>query len=193
MVKNLNFQFLKEHISVAYKKFKKNTNISNSIKNIIFLHHEHLDGSGILGLEKEKINPLIHILTTIQEFFYLTTDFLGNIFQSISPYKATLLFLKNQKKYHEKYLKVFLSLNPLYPLGEVIVLMNKEMAIITGKSKNYKLPVVEIISGEDLNSVIDLSEMPEENLIYSALEDTSLKNKLIEDYKNKKNKKKSFG
>ena len=189
-VVDLNFKPLINHIKGGYEKVKNVDGISRVTANIIVLHHEHLDGSGIIGVEKEKVPPLVHILTVIQEYLYLTTDFLSSSFEKISLHKTTLVMLKNRKKYHQEPLNTFLSLNSLYPSGEIVVLKKGTSffhAIVISKSKKYKHPIVEIISldkdGE--STVIDLSKNMQQYEISYVLEDKKTKEKYLNNYRRK--------
>ncbi len=189
-VVDLNFKPLINHIKGGYEKVKDIDEIGRVIANIIVLHHEHLDGSGVIGVAKEKVPPLVHILTVVQEYLYLTTDFLSSSFEKISLHKTTLVMLKNRKKYHQEPLNTFLSLNSLYPSGEIVVLKKGTSffhAIVISKSEKYKHPIVEAISldKDDESTVIDLSKNMQQYEISYVLEDKKTKEKYLNDYRRK--------
>lgn len=82
----------KKHPEYGLEIIEGKPMINNSIKQIIYQHHEHYDGSGFpLGIKGSKILTLSNIVRLADEFVHIIQE------QDIKPVEALKILLQNRK------------------------------------------------------------------------------------------------
>lgn len=129
-----------EHCQYGYY-FAKERGIKNEICELIQNHHERFDGSGFpRGLHGDEIPMGAKIIN-------LCADYDNMIFaQKMQPYQAVEIFYAcGDGLYDSRVIDAFIMNLPLYPLGSIVRLSNKEVGVVVNIRKNMgPRPVVRV-------------------------------------------------
>lgn len=147
------YEIIKTHPQIAYKKLEKFFEISPISKNAILYHHENIDGSGYYGLSKDKQTIYTKILHIVDIYDSLTS--IRKHRSAYSHAEAIEYIMGNVNTlFDENIVKVFVNKFPLYPIGITLQLSNGQKAVVYSNNKNKIRPVIKTFDG----NFIDLSE-----------------------------------
>lgn len=126
-----------------------NPNIEATMKQSILYHHENYDGSGILGINNQKVYDFAKILRITDAYFII----INSIKDSTINMKDIRDFYERQsgKMFDEKIVKIFMSEIPLYPPGRYVVLNNLEVGMVFKNNKNADRPILIMENGTHLD------------------------------------------
>lgn len=151
------FELMKQHPCLSYKKLDKNTQISQVVLQGIQSHHEKFDGSGYpFGLKGENI-PLFGRILAIADVY--------DALNSTRPYRKAwsprrifdFLMSCSNTHFDPELLTAFLHCVSAYPIGTIVHLSDGSTAVVKDNTPGFSLrPVIRIISpaskaGKDIN------------------------------------------
>lgn len=146
----------KKHVIYGYSLVSAESWISNTAKDIVLSHHEHLDGSGYpFGLEGKKIKKPIRIVAVCDTFDRMVYGISGKkykVFEAIDYIvsQADILF-------DISVVEVFLDTVAAYPNGSIVTTNRGDRAIVV--RQNRKCPTRPIIRRiEDIQGVSYIGE-----------------------------------
>lgn len=174
------YELIKLHPSFGLKFLRNMKNIPELTEEIIFQHHEKIDGGGYPeGKKGEEISKFAQIVGITE------------IYEAISharPYREKTINLsgavrtiiqEESSSFDKEVLRAFMNYITVYPVGSIVQLNNQEIGVVQRVNRNFPLrPVVGIIQdpkGKPLGDpkTIDLSASP---ILYieKAIDDDSL-------------------
>lgn len=146
------FETIKEHPTLAYRKLSAYFEISPLSRNAILYHHENIDGTGYHSLPAEKQTIYTRILHVVDVYDSLTS--IRKHRDAYSHAEAIEYIMGNvNKMFDEKVVDVFINKFPLYPIGVTLKLSNGENAVVYSNEKSKIRPIIKTFNGE----FIDLS------------------------------------
>ena len=137
----------KKHPVYAYSTLKNETWISERSKNLILLHHEHLDGSGY-PLHATELSIEARIISVCDSFDEMICG-VGCVRSKV--YEA-IEYLKIFKKtfFDEKVVDTFLQFIAIYPVGTKVLLNSGETAVVIKQNSEFpERPVLRVIQDRD--------------------------------------------
>jgi len=154
------FKIMKEHPAMGKQILDKMSNVDQEIVNIVFEHHERMDGSGYpKGLVGHEISPGGRIAAIVDVYDALTSD---------RPYKngdpptdvLKYLFEAAPKHYDLELLQKFIQSVGIYPIGSLVRLSTGFLAIVVeSPTENILKPTVLLIFDINKNRSIPFSRL----------------------------------
>lgn len=140
------FDHMKEHVTFGYELVKDDIALSGITKQIVYGHHERLDGTGYpRGLVDPQISLYTRIVSICDMFDALTTN---RVYQTKMPvYKAIdVLMAEAIHRIDADLLKTFINNIAIYKPGEIVILEDGRKGVVVEVKKGYATrPVVRII------------------------------------------------
>lgn len=147
------YETIKTHPLIAYKKLERIFEISPISKNAILYHHENIDGSGYYSLPKDKQTIYTKILHIVDIYDSLTS--IRKHRDAYSHAEAIEYIMGNTNiLFDEEIVKIFVNKFPLYPIGITLQLSNGQKAVVYSNNKSKIRPMIKTFDGD----FIDLSE-----------------------------------
>lgn len=144
------FEEMKNHTIEGYELIREDLSLSGITKQIVYGHHERLDGSGYpRGLKGEQISEYVRIVTICDMFDAMTSD---RVYQRRMPiYQAVdILMAEAVTRIDPNLLKTLIDNIAIYRPGETVLLQDGRKAIVIDVRKGYSTrPILRII--EDPN------------------------------------------
>lgn len=137
----------KKHPVYGYTALSKESWISEKSKNMILMHHEHIDGSGY-PLKSTDIPFEVKIITVCDVF----DEMICGVGHERSKVHEAIEYLKvfKGKKYDESVVNIFLSFTAVYPVGTKIITSNGDFGVIMKQNKGFSdRPIIKIIKDKD--------------------------------------------
>lgn len=136
----------------------------NEIKEIIYKHHERLDGTGYPDGTRD-MNDLTQILSVTDEFDYLCSPSIASI-KPVSPYSSLSFLYKNcSRKLNLNYIHLLIKQLGIYPPGCVVELNNGQIGLVMSiNTKNLlypKLMIYDQDTPKDKAAIINLETLGE--------------------------------
>ncbi|PKK91039.1 MAG: hypothetical protein CVV64_04525 [Candidatus Wallbacteria bacterium HGW-Wallbacteria-1] len=138
--------------------------------NIIYQHHERCDGTGYPeGLKRDDITPMARIVAIADCYEAMTHDRVYR--KRLSEYEALKTLLpSSETAFDPVFMKLFLSFMPLFPIGSVVRLNNRQIGKVMSMGKSVFRPIVQLVYDKDFrvlpeNRQLDLSA-PFNYLVY---------------------------
>ncbi|MCM1102973.1 MAG: hypothetical protein NC409_02610 [Clostridium sp.] len=166
----LEFAEYKKHPVYAYTSLKNETWLSNESKNMILMHHEHIDGSGY-PLHATSIPVPVQIITICDMFDEMIC---GIGYERTKVHKA-VEFLRTaaNQLFPQELVENFLNFIAIYPGGTKVKLNTGEEAIVVKQNHAFPdRPIVRIIrdkNGKTVTSEIERDLVQEKSVF---VEDT---------------------
>lgn len=125
-------KLIKKHAEMGFEHLLRSNAISTVAGNIVFRHHEMLDGSGYpAGIGGDKLSPLIRIASVVEAYDSLTTARFG--FPAVMPDQAISFLISNAGKLYSKEVVAALCKHvALYPVGCAVQLNTGERGLVAG-------------------------------------------------------------
>jgi len=123
------------------------------IRDIVAHHHEAYDGSGYPHALRTKDITKFAAMVSISDYYDALTT-IRSYKQVIQPAEAiNIIFGTANKKFDRRLVNYFIKTVGIYPVGSIVRLASKKIAIIVGFSRNDLLaPIVKILVNAD-NSI----------------------------------------
>ncbi|MBW1976107.1 MAG: HD-GYP domain-containing protein [Deltaproteobacteria bacterium] len=127
-------EFLKLHPQYGAEIAQRIKTFPEASINIIYSHHEMLDGSGYpKGLKEDQIPTIVRIVTIANLYDNYCNP--RNPEKALTPHKALVHMSKKlASKIDVKILAQFIKLLGIYPPGTIVQLNNGAVGIVVGKS-----------------------------------------------------------
>lgn len=161
---DIEWEEIKKHPEFGYRITKDKFNIPTKAYVGIYQHHEKYDGSGYpKGLKGEEISLYGRILCIADIYDALVSD--RPYRKGLSPSEAMEYIMAGGGYYYDSDLvQIFYKKVAPYPVGTVVELSDKRVAIVVSNKSNYCMrPTVKIIRDHLGNKVepydVDLSHM----------------------------------
>ena len=143
------FENMKGHVSLGYELVKDDLALSGITKQIIYGHHERLDGTGYpRGLKENHISIYTRIVSICDMFDAMTTD---RVYQRKMPvYKAIDVMMGEAiQRIDANLLKTFIDNVAIYKPGETVVLEDGRKGIVVDVRKGFATrPIIRIIEDQ---------------------------------------------
>lgn len=150
---SIEIETLKKHPIIGYQIVKENTEIDESVKKIVLLHHEQVDGKGYpLGVDESKIDLYSKIVSICDGFDAMTTE---RPYRPPLPTRVALeeiLKLAGVKYDSEVSLKFALEISKMYKIqsplskGTIVELNTGEYGMISKLHSEYDIAPEVIIA-----------------------------------------------
>lgn len=153
----------KKHTVYGYTVLKSEDWLSDSVKEIVLNHHEHLDGSGY-PLNATKLSASCQIVAICDLFDEMICG-VGNVRTHVY---VAIGHLRNYSGiwYDEKLIDTFLQFTAVYPVNTKVRLTTGEVAVVIKQNANFpEKPIVKIVKDESGKSVNNNKEI---NLLDNA-------------------------
>lgn len=130
----------REHCEYGYY-FSKEAGLDNDIANLIKSHHEQFDGSGyprqLRGDEIPMGAKIINLCSDFDEMIFIN---------KMKPHQIVEIFFATcDAKYDSRVIDAFMMNIPLYPLGSIVRLSNKEVGVVVNIRENINSrPIVRV-------------------------------------------------
>ena len=141
----------KKHPVYAYSSLKNETWISERSKNIILMHHEHIDGSGY-PLKATNVPIEVNIVSVCDVFDEMICG-IGCLRTKV--YEA-IEYLKIFKGiyYNSDVVDLFLRFTAVYPVGTHVELSDGRTGIVARQNAGFpERPVIRLIEDKDGNAI----------------------------------------
>lgn len=140
---------MKDHVQLGYDLVKEDITLSGITKQIIYGHHERLDGTGYpRGLSDGNISVYTRIVSICDMFDAMTSD---RAYQKKLPvYKALdVMMAEAIERIDANLLKTLMENVAIYKPGETVVLEDGRKGIIVDVRKGYATrPIIRIIEDQ---------------------------------------------
>jgi len=171
-------ELIKKHPAYGMELLDKIKNPPESAAEVIYQHHERIDGTGYPeGITGKEIAEYAKIVAIVEVYEAIThpRPYHRNI-----PYEGARMIVQEAKSSFEpEYVKLFLNYITPYPPGSLVLLNNNEVGRVININEGLPLrPVVEIIYDSEGKppekpKSIDLSKSPVLN-IKKAVDESNL-------------------
>ncbi|WP_303861314.1 HD-GYP domain-containing protein [Alkalibaculum bacchi] len=165
------FTIIKRHPTLGYDYLKNQINIDPISLSIVYEHHEKSSGLGYPNnLKAKDISPFAKLVSICDVYEALTSDRAYR--KAVSPNEALELLMGScGSDFDLEMVNAFIKrINP-YPVGSIVKLSNKDLAVIKKTNSRYVLrPVVSIIKDNctDIN-LVDLDLMEKFDVVIEGL------------------------
>ncbi len=147
----IEFSEYKKHPVYAYTSLKNETWLSNESKNMILMHHEHIDGSGY-PLHATSIPLTIQIITICDIF----DEMISGIGYKRKKVREAVEFLRTaaNQLFPQELVDNFLNFIAIYPVGTKVKLSTGEEAIVVKQNHAFPdRPIIRIIRDKNGKTV----------------------------------------
>jgi len=169
------YEYVKMHSLYGYQAMRRITTVPEQVRQIAYMHHERLDGSGYpQGLRGEELNEYIRIVSIADVYDALTTD---RCYRKKWPANKAMDFLveRSGKEFDPELVGLFTQQLAVYPNGSLVRLSNQFLAIVSEQNRSMPLrPFIRVIQdpqGRDITPFeVDLMKELSITIIESELE-----------------------
>lgn len=147
------FEMIKEHSALGYEYLKQNIMICGLAKQIVYQHHERVDGKGYpRGIAGDRIHKYSKIVAICDVYDALTSD---RVYKTASSPGFALEYIMSNAgtQFDCDIAKAFFKRIIPYPVGSHVLLSNGEIAIVESLNRFLALrPIVKSLkSGEKID------------------------------------------
>ncbi len=140
------YQYVKMHALYGYQTMRRIAAILEQVRQIAYMHHERLDGSGYpQGLRGSELNEYIRIVSIADVYDALTTD---RCYRKKWPANKAMDFLmeRSEREFDQELVGLFTQQLAVYPNGSLVRLSNQFLGIVSEQSRSMPLrPIVRVI------------------------------------------------
>lgn len=157
------YEIVKSHSELGYKKLKSNINISSKTKMGVYMHHENVNGTGYpIGLRGDQIYMFAKIIHIADVYDAMTNK---RVYKKAQSPREAVEFLMNNSgtMFQPEYVKAFITYIPFYQKGRNVELSDGSIAVVVeNRQHNTLYPVVRRLSDGE---TIDLSEHDTDDML----------------------------
>lgn len=130
---------LRRHPEYGREILEESTAIPLQAKDIVYSHHERIDGSGYpRGLKGEQIELFPMIVSVVDVYDAMTSDRAYHL--RISPHEAlNLMYGWAASHFDEKLMEEFIRCLGIYPVGSIVELSSGEVAVVLTVNRSHHL------------------------------------------------------
>lgn len=146
------FAEVQKHPRYGYDLLKENENISSTVRNAVYSHHENEDGTGYpRGLTSDKIHLFAKIIHIADVYDALTARRIYK--EPLNPADALEYLMAHAGSMFDKnVLEAFIKHIAPYPVGTSIMLSNGQSAmVIKNNEESLTRPIVKLENGTIIN------------------------------------------
>ena len=140
------YQYVKMHSLYGYQAMRRITTIPEQVRQIAYMHHERLDGTGYpQGLRGAELNEYVRIVSIADVYDALTTN---RCYRKKWPANKAMDFLmeRSEKEFDPELVGLFTQQLAVYPNGSLVRLSNQFLAIVADQNRSMPLrPIVRVI------------------------------------------------
>lgn len=131
---------MRKHPELGVEIVEGSGNIPSSSRNVIYSHHERLDGSGYIeGVSGEKISPLTHIVSVCDTYDAIISH--RPYKRANAPLDATAELYRTRGRFFEADLIYkFIGFIGVYPVGSLVELTTREVGVVVENSSDPLRP-----------------------------------------------------
>lgn len=147
------FAEYKKHSVYAYSALKNESWISNECKDMILMHHEHMDGSGY-PLHSTTLPISVQIITMCDIF----DEMICGIGYKRAKVHEALEYLRiaSDHFFPKELVNSFLHIIAIYPVGTKVRISTGELAVVIKQNHAFsERPIIRIIEEKDGKTVTD--------------------------------------
>ncbi|MCY6371450.1 HD-GYP domain-containing protein [Clostridium ganghwense] len=151
---------INKHPKDGYEMVKQDISLSYITKDIIYSHHELLDGSGYpRGLKDDEISLYSKIITICDKFDSMTSDKINRA--KIPIYKALeILTAQCHEKIDKDVYSKFVENIAVYPIGTGVLLEDGRKGIVMDIHRSCPdRPIIKIVEDEHCNEYYEIDLM----------------------------------
>ncbi len=137
---------LKQHPSLGYELLKESKSISPAALDIVYSHHERVDGSGYpRGLQGDQIGEYALLVSVVDVYDAITSDRVYHL--GISPHEAlNLMYQWAHKSFPSHLLEEFIKCLGIYPIGSIVELNTGEVGVVMTVNRRHHLrPIITLV------------------------------------------------
>ncbi len=124
----LHEQFVITHVDIGLDMVERNGNISETVKDAIFNHHERIDGSGYPDAQRgEDISLVAKMAAIVDSYDAMTT---ARPHQAAKTPTVALRSLFTDKSYDQGLVQEFVKCLGVHPPGSLVKLDNSQLALV---------------------------------------------------------------
>lgn len=150
---------MKLHSDYGYNLLRDVVTLHGYVKQMVYYHHERLDGSGYpKGLKGDEISPFVRIITVSDVFNALASN--RHYREAMTPKKILeILYAESINKLDHRVVSALLKLVHIYPEGSMVKLSDGREAIVIKSTKEApERPTIMIVeSGEEVDLMKQLT------------------------------------
>ena len=166
------FEIIKTHTTKGYEYLSQDYSLPVAAKLIALQHHERIDGSGYpKGYGGNDINKLAKIIAITDVYDAMTSD--TSYRKALPPHEAIEFIMGSGGRHFDFVMtQTFVRKIIPYPVGSLVKLSNKDVAVVEEVHHNYPLrPKVRIIRQSAINVVMkEVDLMTETNLVIEGIQ-----------------------
>ncbi len=155
---------MKQHPDLGYEILLKKRNLTPSAVDVVYAHHERLDGSGYpRAFNENKISFNAKLVAIVDVHDAVTSNRVYS--KGCSPTEAYKILMEGRGALYDAELVLkFIEWLGVYPAGSIVEMSNGQLAIVLGVNRERKLkPRVLLVTDEDRKPrqgrIVDLSKM----------------------------------
>lgn len=144
-------KIIRKHVVYGYSEVENETWISKKAKNIIFSHHEYVNGSGYpLKLVRDEIDIETKVVTVCDEFDSIV---FGELAPKMQVHEAIEYIISQMgAKFDKEVVDAFKQSVAAYPNGSIVLTNEGELGIVVRQNCSFPTrPVIKML--KDKNSV----------------------------------------
>lgn len=137
---------LKRHPEYGYELLKGTGVMSPGALDIVYSHHERIDGSGYpRGLRGDQIGEYAMLVSIVDVYDAITSDRVYHM--GVSPHEAlNLMYGWAPKSFPREPLEEFIKCLGIYPIGSVVELSSGEVGVVMTVNRTHHLrPIVMLL------------------------------------------------
>jgi len=174
------YETIKKHPEIGVSLLLEEDTISANTLNIIYQHHERIDGSGYPNaLVGEEISEFARIVAIADSYSALTSS---RPFRNkrLSFDAMSLILPLSGEQYDLQFIEVFLKIMPIYPVGAIVKLNDGCLAKVIKATGNPFRPVVKVNYTQNIEKLaepvnLDLSQKENfDKYILKVINDTKV-------------------
>jgi putative nucleotidyltransferase with HDIG domain len=154
------FDIIKSHVQLGIDVLKECPDLPQDVIEIVYQHHERLDGSGYpRQLAAKEISEFGRMIAIVDSYDAMTAE---RVYKAgMHPIKAFKILIKDSpKSYDKKLVELFISCLGIYPLGTLVKLTSGKLGLISKLNMNKPLePFVRVFFSARLNQAIAMEEI----------------------------------
>jgi putative nucleotidyltransferase with HDIG domain len=154
------YEIMKRHVDYGFELVSQETDISPVALNIIYHHHERLDGQGYPNnLTGDEINLYARMIAIVDSYDAMTADRVYK--KGMPPIKAfKILSTGADESYDKALVEQFIQCLGVYPIGTLVKLTSGKLGLISQLNKSKPLnPFVKVFYNTRLNQAIAITEV----------------------------------
>jgi len=167
------FSTMKQHATFSQQILQQNEHFPQPCINIAGQHHERLDGKGYpLGLQGEEISQEGRMVAVVDVYDAITANRVYH--KGMTPNSGFKRLLEWSGPHLDtQYVHAFIKAMGIYPIGSVVELSNRKLAIVQEETIDTMRPAVRIFYDLNINShcpqaKIDLTKNTDLSIIGSV-------------------------